>query len=1158
MWAELPLKYVLSEKCIVNIPAGLSLRSPMFKQLTLFLFTCTTLLSAYAQQVEIVVQQGHNESILDAAISEGGAYMATASADQTVKLWDIRTGKLLRTLIGHTAQVWSLAFIPEKNALVSCGDDGKVKIWDINTGKSLKTYEDTSQVLRVMTTSRNGSWIAAGGEGNMVKLWSWNSNTPVYQYKDSENAITALAISPEDSLMAIMAFRKIKVVHIPDGKVLFTFETDPSPFKLLQLITGELYFQPDNKQLVSQSGGIVTQWDLEKGEKIWQSDTDYYYRKIVPTASPGIWLVSRTGYEEFGTKKKIGRLTDPHQALVAFPETSPLSIFQKNMREVGRGHELGVIYDKDSAFVCHLKNRDIVRGFPLNRSGVKINDGAWLPDGKRIVLAIEKKPFIPIFDLGRLENYRSLQPDPEVLHNLTAEPGSWKNLKKLPEIHYGLDFMGDYFMVNTERGTFTWKLSRKQPFAFEGKTPTLLKQPFVFRSDSSTVMVTEDKSFNTPSQINVLDRPGGKTIKSFKGPVAFDIERIKLSEHENYLATSGMNQFSVWQISNGKKIIANESKEVHYLDVSFNHDQSKVITSALDLRDRSWLEVYDITSGKREKKIPLEGAVTGSDLHPQAPMIATCGINQPVVIWDLNDYSVHAILSDAIFWYQFVRFSPDGKKLMGGGFNGALDIWELEHYQKLASIIPVGQNDFLIYTPDGYYATTKEGINSIAFRLNNRVYPPSQFDLRFNRPDIILRRLGYADAKSLNQYEKAFHKRLRKLEITERQLTGDINLPTLKISNIEQIALTTKQPELSLQLVAKGSISTLDQINVWVNGVPVFGRQGFRGFEESTHIEKTISFPLNSGLNKVEVNVINRQGIASLSQVFNITRSSPERKPDLYYIGVGISDYLNNDLNLNYAVKDARDLGLTLGTLNSRFRKVHLDTIFNQDAVPENIMELRDKLMETSVDDQVIMFLAGHGMLDQGFNFNFATYDVDIQAEQINGLTFEHIEGLLDSIPARRKLLLIDACHSGEVDVDAIDNAALEYLSHQAKNQGTIRRKSFSKIRQNIFKYTKLDYSSFNLMNELFVNLGRGSGASIISAAAGDSYAFEAPRWNNGVFTYVLLHGLESGKADEDENGTITVSELYHFVIPTVERLTNGEQTPTSRRINRELDFRVW
>ncbi len=100
--------------------------------------------------------------------------------------------------------------------------------------------------------------------------------------------------------------------------------------------------------------------------------------------------------------------------------------------------------------------------------------------------------------------------------------------------------------------------------------------------------------------------------------------------------------------------------------------------------------------------------------------------------------------------------------------------------------------------------------------------------------------------------------------------------------------------------------------------------------------------------------------------------------------------------------------------------------------------------------------------------------------------------------------------------------------------------------------------TSFDLMQELFTNVSKGSGAVIISAAAGNSYALESDEWKNGVFTYCLLYGMKSKRADLNGDGVITVNELKEYVSKEVERLTNGAQKPTSRSENLEFDFKVY
>jgi len=85
----------------------------------------------------------------------------------------------------------------------------------------------------------------------------------------------------------------------------------------------------------------------------------------------------------------------------------------------------------------------------------------------------------------------------------------------------------------------------------------------------------------------------------------------------------------------------------------------------------------------------------------------------------------------------------------------------------------------------------------------------------------------------------------------------------------------------------------------------------------------------------------------------------------------------------------------------------------------------------------------------------------------------------------------------------------------------------------------------------LFVNVGKGTGATIISAAGGMQYAQERGDLKNGVFTYSILEAFNNNK-------TLKVSELKKLVGDKVTELTNGLQKPTSRNETINVDWQVW
>ena len=90
------------------------------------------------------------------------------------------------------------------------------------------------------------------------------------------------------------------------------------------------------------------------------------------------------------------------------------------------------------------------------------------------------------------------------------------------------------------------------------------------------------------------------------------------------------------------------------------------------------------------------------------------------------------------------------------------------------------------------------------------------------------------------------------------------------------------------------------------------------------------------------------------------------------------------------------------------------------------------------------------------------------------------------------------------------------------------------------------------------MDLRRSTGATIISSASGASMAYEGRKWQNGVFTYALLQGLQNSEADLDGDGVVMVSELQKYLTSEVLELTNGVQRPNFRLQNISNDWQVW
>ncbi|MFN0201573.1 MAG: caspase domain-containing protein [Bacteroidia bacterium] len=234
-------------------------------------------------------------------------------------------------------------------------------------------------------------------------------------------------------------------------------------------------------------------------------------------------------------------------------------------------------------------------------------------------------------------------------------------------------------------------------------------------------------------------------------------------------------------------------------------------------------------------------------------------------------------------------------------------------------------------------------------------------------------------------------------------------------------------------------------------------------------------------------------------------------KPNLYILAVGVSDYNDPKYNLTFAHTDADSVAEMFATMKGKiFRKVQVKKLLNQDASLVNIKVAINELEQQATQkDMVLMFFSSHGALDSKGNLYILPYDFSPVSLFATGLNIKDITSGVNGTPCK-KLIFLDACHSGESGNDLLEFASLK------------------------------DASIDNIVKEV---AEADPGISIMTSSTGKEYSYEKPSWGHGAFTKAILEALRGG-ADFNKDKTIGFAELNLYVSERVKELTKGKQHP--------------
>jgi WD40 repeat protein len=1059
-------------------------------------------LQAPAQSLETLVQKGHELAVIAVAVSPDSNFVATGSKDKSLKIWEMSTGREVRSFLNDLS-VTSIDFSSDGKYILSGSNDKSIRIYDVETGKEVfflqtddyitgvafdpqrkffvaagfnRTGEQdyanifdyrTKQIIKRIpvdpdenritgvnvAVSADGKWIGFGEDNRQVNIYKTDNWEKAYNFNYEEGwcggCMTMLAFHP-DSKHVYMASLKgpLKKYDLTSGALLKVYE------KTADDLTG-LAISWDGKKLARAIDKNITIWDEASGNIIASLDADEkaFFHTIAFTRNSKRLMVSSDDNTAFAWNYTTGKKE------VVF--TGFLNARDKG----GLNYDPNFHWTSAMAKYVRLKNKLLIsndgKTLIKGKFGTKVKQ--WdISTGKAVMDFVGHKKAVLCYDLSR------------------------DGKKLLTGGGDGTIILWDFQSGDSMKVIKTYK---EPIFDVE------------FNSDETKVAST---SWDATMKIHDLNSGKLLTYVEFESYAAYN---MRIHPNDLYLLTARLdNSLQLWEIDT-RTVVRNfvgHTDVVSSLD--FSADQKTLLTSSWDGSVRMW----DIGTGLMTKKLSgHRGPVLFALYSPDGKTVYSAGADRTIRIWDVATNKIIKTLEGHNSEVTSLLFSPDGKMLISHSVDGVTKFWDVNSSKEFFEHIHVGETDWMVKNPEGYFNGTDNARKYIHFVSGLKTYSVDQFFNEFYRPDLL---------------PKIFQNRGATDDL--KGIQGKLNTSPPPSVKVAVVKTAPDKAELYIRMIDAGA--GVQNLKLFHNGKSVSLRVEDLAFPNGKGQQTTYKqeVDLIGGVNTFTVRASNKERIESDPHSAEVFSDHASKSSTCHILAVGINQYKNQRMSLNYAKPDAESFSQVMDSKGTNlFKSVQLHTLYDDQATRNKILKKLDDLSsEIHPEDVFIFYYAGHGsMVDNQFYFipteTLRLYDAtSLNKEAIEAMTLQE---KFSKIKALKQLIIMDACQSG---------GSVELLATRGASE-----------------------------EKAIAQLSRSAGIHVMASAGSEQFATEFTELGHGLFTYVLIKALQGEADGAPKDGKVTIYELKSFIddqVPEMTRKLKGKpQYPYT--FSRGQDFPV-
>jgi WD40 repeat protein len=934
--------------------------------------------TADAPKTEAVAQLGHTRGVTSVVFSSDGRFVLSGSMDETLKLWDVDSGRLIRTFAARDS-ITSVAFSPDVRLALSGSMAGNLALWDVTSGREIWAFTGHAASVRSVSFSPDGHHALSGSDDNTLKLWDVVSRAAVSTFKGHSGSVGSVAFSPNGRLaLSGDSDGMMKLWDVILRKEIRTFTGHKSSVTSVN-------FSADGLQALSGSrDDTMKLWDIASGRELhsFALGMMVFSVAISPDKAKGLVGGCRDEKEDGVISCDIGalKLLD----LESKREIRGLSGHTKLIRSVG--------FSPDGRSAVSGSDDRSLKLWNV-ASGLELKSFSWHPNwisrsafspNDRLALSASDDHSLKLWDLttGRL------------LRTFAGHTAWVQAVAFSPDGRFALSGSNDNTMKLWDVGT------GRELRSFLGHKGWI-----------RSVAISPDgrlaASASLDRTLRLWDTASGREIRTITTKQR--VNSVAFSPDGQFILSGGMDPtLNLWLVDSGQLVRMFTGHTGSVQSIAYSPSGRFAVSGSSD----GTLKIWEVASGREIRTFAgRAGGVLAVAFSPDEGSVLSGNMDGTLKFWDVSSGREIKSLTGHKGSARSAAFSSNGKIILSGSDDGTIRLWDADRGKELLLMLAGGSTEWLSMTPVGFFDAAGHG----------------------ERPLHIVRGL---DVTAIDQLWQSLYDP----DLVRENLAGDPDKEVEKaaaVVNLEKVLDSGSAPLVEVASSTAGGQSPAEVITVagtiteqegggigrieWrVNGVTAGVETPPSGTRGTVTLKRELA--LDPDENTIEVVAYNgRNLLASLPASTTVTWQGPAEasKGRLFVLAIGIDAYSDPKFRrLNLAVKDATEFAAALKKAGEgEYASVHVVPALDGDATLEKLDTVLDVMArDITPRDTFILFAAAHGT---SVNGRFYLIPYGYSSETPGTLADKAIsqeklqEWLANRIRAKKALILLDTCESG-------------------------------------------------------------------------------------------------------------------------------------------------